>query len=79
MPAVTGFISLAVNTWSGQHLSVRLLLAQARFGIMPLAALALLTCAVFAPLPRQRWLLASAAAADGLIFIGVAAVLRSKS
>ena len=39
-----------------------------------LAALALLPGAGFAPLARQCWLLASAAAADGLIFTGVVRV-----
>lgn len=76
--AVTSLVALAVNRWFSQTPSVGMFLAQARVGIMPLTALALLTCAVFAPLARHRWLLASAATADGLIFIGVGLVLLSR-
>jgi hypothetical protein len=38
---------------------------------MPLSALALLTCAVFAPQTRHRWLLLAAAIADGAWFAGL--------
>jgi hypothetical protein len=72
--APTGLWSLAVIVWAGHSPSIWLLLAQARFGLMPLTALALLTCALFAPRTRHRWLLLAAAVTDGAIFTGVVLV-----
>ncbi len=45
-----------------------------RIGTMPLSALALATCGLFAPAVRQRWLLLVAAFLDGALFVGVIVV-----
>lgn len=69
--ALTGFLAVAVNHWATTALGGWLFLANARFGLMPLSALALLICALFAPQARQRWLLLAAAITDGALFAGV--------
>jgi len=68
---LTGLAALAAILWANQTRSSWLLLAQARFGLMPLGALALLACAGFAPQSRHRWLLGGAAVADAGMFAGV--------
>ena len=68
--ALTGLLALAAHLLSGSATSVWVLLAQARIGMMPLTALALLAGAVIAPLPRHRRVLIGAAACDSLIFTG---------
>jgi len=72
--AMTGILALAAGLIAGGSTSSWLLLAHVRFGLMPLSALALLACALFAPQPRQRWLLLVSAMSDGIIFVGVVLV-----
>ena len=72
--AVTGPVAVAMNHWSQGLMGGWDLLANARFGIMPLSALALLTCAAFAPQSRQRWSLLAAGLTDGALFAGVVVV-----
>jgi hypothetical protein len=68
--ALTGLAALVAIIWVGHTTSSWILLAHARFGLMPLSALALLTCAIIARRPRHRWLLFAAAVVDGGIFGG---------
>jgi hypothetical protein len=72
--AATGFVAVAVNHYATTTLGGWLFLANARFGLMPLSALALLACALFAPQARQRWLFLAAALSDGIIFTTVLVV-----
>ena len=69
--ALTGPLTLVIEKWLRAALGPWAILADARVGIMPLSALALLTCGIFAPQVRHRWLLIGAAAADGVIFVCV--------
>jgi hypothetical protein len=69
--ALTGIGALAANHWATPSTGSWIFLAQVRVGLMPLSALALVTCALFAPRPRHRWLLLAAAFTDGAIFAGV--------
>jgi hypothetical protein len=72
--ASTGLAALGAILLAGQSTGGWMLLAQARFGLMPLGALALLVCACFAPQARHRWLLGGAAFADGAIFAAIVLV-----
>ena len=69
--AVSGFLALAANMAATTSTGGWIFFAQARVGLMPLSALALFTCALFAPLARHRWLLLAAAFTDGVIFSGI--------
>ncbi len=69
--ALSGFVALAINHWSQPPVGLWTLLGNIRFGLMPLTSLALLSCALFAPLPQHRRLLAAAAAVDGVTFVAV--------
>lgn len=69
--ALTGLVALAANMWNQSSSSSWMLLSHARIGIMPLSALALLTCAILAPRARHRWLLFAAAGTDGTVFAGL--------
>ena len=69
--AVSGLVALGACVAAGDAASGWILLAQFRIGVMPLNALALATCSLFAPQMRQRWLLLTAAFSDGAIFTGV--------
>ena len=69
--ALTGIVALGANRVAGTSTAFWVLLAQARIGMMPLTALALLACALIAPQPRHRWILIGAAACDSLIFASV--------
>jgi len=74
MWALTGIAALAVNIWAGSTGNWWAFMAMARLGVIPLSALALVTCALFAPLPRQRWPLLAAGIVDGLSFVSVVLV-----
>lgn len=77
--AVTGLVAIAINHSAVPPLGWWTLLANLRFGIMPLAALGLMTAALFAPGVRQRWWLIVAGLCDGLAFatvVIIALVLR---
>jgi hypothetical protein len=60
---VSGPLRLALGNWA--------LLGDIRIGTMPLSALALATCALFAPAMRLRMILLGAAILDGALFAGV--------
>jgi len=60
---VSGPLRLALGNWA--------LFGDIRIGTMPLSALALATCALFAPSRRLRVILLGAAFLDGAIFAGV--------
>ncbi|MEO6004306.1 MAG: hypothetical protein ABIZ04_19355 [Opitutus sp.] len=68
--ALTGLIALA-DLWIGAPKHWTFFLSQARIGIMPMTLLALVTCALFAPCLRDRWLLLGAALSEGAVFAGV--------
>jgi hypothetical protein len=72
--AVTGFVALAASVWTNPSTNHWLFLAHARIGLMPLGALALTMCAIFAPQTRHRWLLLAAAVTDGTLFAGLVLV-----
>lgn len=72
--ALTGWLALATLVLSTAYSSVPMLLAELRFGLMPLGALGFLVCALFAPRPRPRWLLVAAAVSDAGIFTGIVLV-----
>lgn len=72
--ALTGLLSLAFNWWSSDYKNGWLMLAQLRIGIMPLTALTLVTCALFAPQVRHRWILIVTGLIEGGIFAGVVIV-----
>ena len=74
LSALSGVLALAANMWLHDDTSGWIFLAEARVGLMPLNALMLVTCALFAPKFRHRWLLLSAAFSDGAIFTGVVLV-----
>ena len=60
---VSGLLRLSLGNWA--------LLGDIRIGTMPLSALALATCALFAPAMRLRVILLGAAIFDGALFAGV--------
>ena len=73
--ALTGVGALGLNIAATQPPDGWMfLLSILRIGIMPLTAIALLTCAIFAPMPRHRWMLAAACMLDGGIFAGIVVV-----
>lgn len=72
--AATGPLALAVSSWLRGPAGNWAILADARIGLMPLTAPALLVCGLFAPRPRTRWVLLAAALLDGGIFAGVVLV-----
>lgn len=72
--ALTGWLTVALFLADPGAQSLWMILALVRFALMPLTALALLLCTVFAPQKRQRWLLLGAAITDGGIFAGVVIV-----
>jgi len=74
LSALSGVLALAANMASRDSTSSWIFLAEARVGLMPLNALNLATCALFAPRIAHRWMLIAAAASDGFIFTGVVLV-----
>jgi len=74
LSALSGVLALAANMASRDSTSGWIFLTDARVGLMPLNALNLAACALFAPRIRVRWLLLAAAASDGAIFTGVVLV-----
>jgi hypothetical protein len=66
--AFTGLAALTATILALESRNSWMILAHARLGITPLTALALLTCAGFAPSVRHRWLLAAAATIEGVLF-----------
>ncbi len=69
--AVSGFLAVLANMAASPSTGGWIFLAQARVGLMPLTSPALLLCALFAPRPRDRWLLLAAAVTDAAIFGGI--------
>lgn len=69
--ALTGPPALLASGLLRQSLGNWALLGDIRIGTMPLSALALATCALFAPSRSLRALLIGAAFLDGAIFAGV--------
>jgi hypothetical protein len=72
--ALTGPIALAAGKWSVPPNDTWGLIEFGRIGLMPFTALALLACALFAPVTRHRWLLLATSVADGALFAGVVLV-----
>ncbi|HVS50711.1 MAG TPA: hypothetical protein VHD62_00040 [Opitutaceae bacterium] len=68
--AATGVLALLAFVVGRKSPGGWLLVSMARIGVMPLCALALATCAAFAPQPRQRWWLFAAAVSDAAMFLG---------
>ena len=60
---VSGPLRLSLGNWA--------LLGDIRIGTMPLSALAVATCSLFAPTPRLRLILLGAAILDGALIAGV--------
>jgi hypothetical protein len=71
LSALTGIFALAANMAAQDSTGGWIFLAEARVGLMPLNALNLAACALFAPRVAHRWLLIAAAVSDGAIFTGV--------
>ena len=69
--ALTGPLALLISGSLRSSLGNWSLLGDIRIGTMPLSALAMATCALFAPSPRLRIILFAAAFLDGAIFAGV--------
>jgi hypothetical protein len=69
--ALTGPLALAASGPLRQGLGNWALFGDIRIGMMPLSALVLATCMLFAPSPRLRWILLGAALLDGVLFTGV--------
>jgi len=63
---VSGPLRNAVGNWA--------IFGDIRFATMPLTALALGTCTLFAPSARWRWFLLGAAVLEAALFVGVVLV-----
>jgi hypothetical protein len=72
--AATGPLALLVSGWLRTAAGGWVFLGDARIGTMPLSALALAACTLFAPSVRLRWLFAATAFLDGAIFAGIVLV-----
>lgn len=68
---LTGWTALAATILAIHSQSMWIFWALVRIGLMPLIALTLVTCALFAPKPQHRALLVATGIADGLLFAGV--------
>jgi hypothetical protein len=72
--ALTGPLALIVSGWLRQSAGNWAIASDARFGLMPLTALAMSVCGLFAPQPKLRWVLIGAALVEGSLFAAVVLV-----
>jgi hypothetical protein len=68
--AITGPVALVVGKWFWEPRNLWSLLVIARVATMPLSALAILVCALFAPAVRQRWHLFWITVLESALFVG---------
>ena len=69
--ACTGPLALVGSGWLRAPAGSWAILADARIGVMPLAALLLATCGLFAPETKTRWILILTGLVEGGLFAGI--------